>query len=79
MSKHIAKRTFDKNKGLAYAGDILENIPEPYLSDWLRLGLIEAFDATSVFQIPEYITTGTAIKKIEIKRTGGKPKKAIRK
>jgi hypothetical protein len=84
---YIVKRTFAKRAGLAYTGEVISDIPEPYLSDWLNLGLIEAYDATSAFQMPEYVSTGTGMKRVETEKPkvkevikiGGKPNKKTRK
>jgi len=82
-NKYIVKRTFAKNAGLAYAGDVLENIPEPYLTDYINLGLIEPYDASKENQLPEFISTGGAMQRVSDKPTpkvtGGKPKNTKRK
>ena len=70
MNSYLVKRNFAKNSGMAYTGDILTDLPEPYVSDWTALGFIVAYTATSD-PIPQTVELDH---KPLIKRTGGKPK-----
>ena len=82
MSKYIALRTFSKPHGMAFAKDVLEDIPEPYLTDWTSLGLIEPYDESSVNHLPESIVTVTEQPKrqvLQMDKPTGKPKNAKKK
>ncbi len=86
--KYIAIRNFCSSTGskMIYSGDILEGVTADFVSDWTGLGLIQPYTETAD-PIPAFVSTGTGIGKVEviekpipeIKHTGGKPKKTIKK
>jgi len=76
MSKYIVKRNFAKNSGMLYTGTIIEDVPEPFLTDWLKAGLIVPFDGSGINEIPASISTGEL--KL-IRQAEGKPKNTKRK
>lgn len=79
MSKQLVKRNFARQYGMVYTGDVLDEVPEPFLTDWTELGLIEPYDENGVTKLPEFISTGKPMQRVdqtpEPKQMEGKPDK----
>ena len=73
-------RTFSKPIGMAYAKDILTNIPEPYVTDWTALGLIRLIDENEPEEakLPDSISLANK-PKLQRQKPTGKPKNTKKK